>query len=47
VLQNGRKLEYKKWKERVSEQAKIVDVKDLEVLWPTKTRKLRKNYAWG
>lgn len=46
VLWNGEKLEYKKWRETACQPAKIVDTKELEVLWPTKKRRPERNHPW-
>jgi hypothetical protein len=46
VMHDGKELKYKKWKEKVYEPAKILDVKDLEVFWLKTTRKPKKNHPW-
>lgn len=47
VLQNGKALKYKKWKEKICEPTKVVGAKELEILWPTLiTRKPKKNHPW-
>lgn len=46
VLQNGNKLDFQKWKEKISEPTKILDVKELEKSWKSKKRKPSKNHPW-
>jgi len=46
VIQNGQKLEYQKWKEKICEPVKILDVKDLEVTWKRRGGKPSKNHPW-
>lgn len=46
VLLDGKKLNYKKWKEKVEQPTKVVDIKELEVLWPTYGRKPKKYHPW-
>lgn len=46
VLQNGKKLKYRKWKEKITEPTKIIGVKELEVYWPTIKRKPKKYHPW-
>jgi hypothetical protein len=46
VLQNGKKLKFKKWKEKIDEPTKIVGTKELEVYWPTIKRKPGKYHPW-
>ena len=46
IALTGEKLKYKKWKEREIESPKTIDVKDLEVLWPTKKRKPGRYHPW-
>lgn len=46
VIQNGKKLNYKKWKEKVAEPTKIISSKELEVYWPTIKRKPGKYHPW-
>ncbi len=43
---NGKRIEYKKWKEKALEKPKTVDVKELEVIWPTRKRKPGKYHPW-
>jgi len=43
---NGKKLEYKKWKEKAIERPKTIDVKELEVLWTTRKRKQKRYHPW-
>ena len=47
VMLGGEKLKYKKWKERVTPVQQTIDVKELEVLWPTRKRKKpSRHHAW-
>lgn len=47
VLQNGKELKYRKWKEKLCEPTKIIDIKELETFWSDETiRKPRKNHPW-
>lgn len=46
VQLDGEKLKYKKWKERANEPIKAIDVKELEVLWPTRKKKPGKHHPW-
>jgi len=39
ILQNGKELKYRKWKEKICEPTKIVDIKELETFWPSIIRK--------
>ena len=43
---NGKGVEYKKWKETTINSPKIVDVKELETLWPTKKRNYSRSHPW-
>lgn len=43
---NGKQLKYKKWKEKMIESPKTIDVKELEILWPTRNRKPKKKHPW-
>jgi len=42
----GKRLKYKKWKEMLTEGPKIVDVKEIETLWPTKKRNYSRSHPW-
>ncbi|KKM18206.1 MAG: hypothetical protein KR126chlam4_00491 [Candidatus Anoxychlamydiales bacterium] len=46
ILQNGKKLKYHKWREKVAGPTKTLDVKELEVFWPTIKRTPRRNHPW-
>ncbi len=46
ILQNGKELKYRKWKEKLFEPAKILDTKDLETFWPTIIKKPKKHHCW-
>jgi|GEM_PF-6110867 len=46
VLQSGKKLKYKKWKEIVIEPTNVIDTKKLEVHWPTYRRKPKRYHPW-
>jgi len=46
VMQNGKKLKYKKYREKILEPTKVVDIKELEVLWPSYGRKPKKHHPW-
>jgi len=46
VLQNGKKLKYQKWIEKICEPTKIIDVKELETYWPTINRNPKRNHPW-
>jgi transposase-like protein len=46
VMQNGKKLKYKKYREKISEPTKITDIKELEVLWPSYGREPKKHHPW-
>jgi Helix-turn-helix domain len=46
VLQNGNELDYQKWKEKISEPTKILDVKELESSWKTIKRKPGRKHPW-
>jgi len=46
VGMNGKRIEYKKWKETTTEGPKVVDIKELEILWPTKKRNYSKSHPW-
>lgn len=46
VLCNGKKLQYKKYIEKIEEPTKIVGVKELETLWPSYSRKPKKYHPW-
>ena len=47
ILQNGKELKYRKWKEKLYEPTKIVDVKELETFnIVTTNKKPRKNHPW-
>jgi len=43
---NGKGVEYKKWKETAINSPKIVDLKELETLWPTKKRNYSRSHPW-
>ena len=45
VLQNGKKLKFCKWKEKVCESTKILDVKELEIFRSVSNR-YRKHHPW-
>ncbi|NGX38456.1 MAG: hypothetical protein K1000chlam2_01630 [Chlamydiae bacterium] len=42
----GKRVEYKKWKEKIIESPKTVDTKELESMWITRKRKPRKHHPW-
>jgi hypothetical protein len=44
ISYEGKELKFKKWKEKLAEPARIVDVKELEVLWPDKQITRPKRY---
>lgn len=47
ILKEGQPLKYRKWKEKLSEQAPIIDIKELEVYWPDKKpRRPGKYHPW-
>jgi transposase len=47
ILSDGREIECKKWREKIAEPTtKIVDSKELEILWPTVNKKPRRNHPW-
>jgi hypothetical protein len=46
VLQNGKELKYRKWKEKLFEPTKVVDAKELETFWPTIIKKPKKYHCW-
>jgi hypothetical protein len=46
ILQNGKELKYRKWKEKLYEPAKIIDVKELETFVNTNDRKPKKKHPW-
>jgi len=46
ILQNGKNLKYRKWKEKLYEPAKIIDVKELETFVNTNEKKPKKNHPW-
>ncbi len=46
VLQDGKKLSYHKWKEKVSEPTEIVEVKELEVRWSAAKGKPAIKHPW-
>lgn len=43
---DGKRLKIKKWQEKVIKCPKVLDVKGLEMLWSTKTRKPGKHHPW-
>lgn len=43
---NGKKIGYKKWKEKAFQPEEIRDAKELEVLWATRKRKPGKYHPW-
>jgi transposase-like protein len=47
ILQEGKPLKYHKWKEKIAEPARVVDVKELEIKWPDKKiRKPSRYHPW-
>jgi hypothetical protein len=46
VLQNGKELKFCKWKEKICEPTKVVDIKELETFWPVVNKKSRKYHPW-
>ena len=46
ILQNGKELKYCKWKERLCEPTKIIDVKELETFHFATNKKPRKHHPW-
>lgn len=47
ILQNGKELKYRKWREKLFEPTKVVDTKDLETLWHTTVKKKPKmHHCW-
>ena len=46
VLQNGKKLAYHKWQERVAEPTEVVEVKELETRWPTIKKTPSRKHPW-
>lgn len=46
ILQNGKELKYRKWKEKLFEPTKVVDAKELETFWPTIIKKPKKYHCW-
>jgi transposase len=46
IMQNGKKLKYHKWIEKIAEPTKTLDVKELEIFWPTINRKPKRNHPW-
>ena len=46
VMQNGKKLKCKKYREKISEPINIIDTKELEVYWPSYGRKPKKHHPW-
>jgi hypothetical protein len=46
VMQNGKELKYRKWREKLCEPTRIVDTKELETLWPRIIRRPKKYHPW-
>jgi hypothetical protein len=46
VLQNGKELKCSKWREKLNEPTKILDIKELETFWPVICKKPRKQHPW-
>ena len=46
IEQNGKELKFYKWKEKICQPTKVVDVKELQALWPTVNRKPKKYHPW-
>lgn len=46
IKQNGEELEFEKWREKVCEPARIVDVKELESKWMPQKRKPSRRHPW-
>ena len=46
VMQNGQKLDYQKWKEKIHAPTKVLDVKELESTWRTEKRKPSRKHPW-
>jgi transposase len=46
VIQNGKELKFKKWKEKECEPTRIIDTKDLETLWPMKKGPNQRHHPW-
>ena len=46
IMQNDKELKFKKWKEKVFEPTKIVDVKEMEAFSTNSNRKPLKHHPW-
>lgn len=46
ILQNGKELKYRKWKEKLYEPTKIIDVKELETYRVVTNKKPKKHHPW-
>lgn len=46
VLYQDKELKIQKWKERTHQPTQVMDTKDLEVLWPTRTRTINRKHPW-
>lgn len=46
ILQNGKELKYRKWKEKLYEPTKIIDVKELETYRVVTNKKPGKHHPW-